>query len=69
MPLPAFPPASLDLLPGEAEHPPLRLLEPARRTVARPSARSQRSPRSAHDSVLRTLGNGLFCIVKLGWSK
>ncbi|MFM2328028.1 MAG: hypothetical protein RLZZ494_131 [Pseudomonadota bacterium] len=69
MPTTAFSPASLDLLPGECEHPPLRLLEPMRRPAPLRLPRIRPTPGTPASSALRALGLGLLDIVKLGRSK
>ncbi len=71
MPITAFSPASLDLLPGESERPPLRLLEPMRRPtpLRLPRMRSTPGTGTGAGSALRALGLGLLDIVKLSRRK
>ncbi len=69
MPTTAFSPASLDLLPGECERPPLRLLEPMRRPAPLGLPRMHPPPGAQAGSALRALGLGLLDIVKLGRRK
>lgn len=69
MPITAFSPASLDLLPGESERPPLRLLEPMRRPTPLRLPRMRSTPGIDAGSALRALGLGLLDIVKLSRRK